>query len=281
MSATMSRQGGPTGSQSSTAPGWYADPLRAHDERYWDGEEWTGDTSDRPVPARRWAGRGLLVASAAVAVILSLLSFAESREKLALAAVVIAVPLVIATTVQTVLRHYGHSRLTPLGLVALSWVVIVGVVTVASYRGFASYTNLTCLDRIAPSAGLSGCNLAGADLSGYDLQNADFTGADLHNAKLDNVSLGGADLSGADLEGASILGSFLSNTNMQYAKLDGARLDASTVDKADLSNASVHRVNGVGTILTGAKLVAADIVDSDFSKAQLAGDDTATISSDI
>jgi uncharacterized protein YjbI with pentapeptide repeats len=272
MSATMSRQGGSTETATPTT-GWYADPLRIHDERYWDGDEWTGDTRDRPVPVWRWVVRVLLVASGVVAITLSLLSLSESREKLALTAVFIAIPLVIATSVQTVLRHVGHSRLTPLALVGMAWIVIVAVVTIASYRGFASYTRLTCLDRIAPSAGLTGCNLAGADLSGYDLQNADLTGADLHNAKLDNVSLGGADLSGANLQGASIVGSFLSNANLQYARLDGARLDASTFDKADLSNASLHRVNGIGTILTAAKLVHADIVDSDLSKAQLGGAD--------
>src|SRR3954452_4460239 len=250
----MSRPGGPSGTQQADTQGWYADPLRSHDERYWDGDEWTGETRDRPVPPRRWVGRGLLVASGVIAVGLLLLSFTAGRERLAVAAEIVVVPLAVAATVQTVLRHHGHSRLTPLGFVAVAWIVVVGVVTVASYRGFASYTRLTCLDRVGPSAGLAGCNLAGADLSGLDLQNVDLTGADLRNATLDNVSLGGAHLSGANLQGASLEHSFLSNADLKYARLDGAHLDGTTFDKADLSNASLHRVSAVGTILTGATL---------------------------
>ena len=31
------------------APDWYPDPARRHELRYWDGQEWTPNVSDRGV----------------------------------------------------------------------------------------------------------------------------------------------------------------------------------------------------------------------------------------
>jgi hypothetical protein len=44
------RSGGRGGTESGTAPGWFADPFCKHEQRYWSGTAWTEHVIDDSVP---------------------------------------------------------------------------------------------------------------------------------------------------------------------------------------------------------------------------------------
>lgn len=79
----------------------------------------------------------------------------------------------------------------------------------------------------APSARLSGADLAAADLRYVDLR-----GADLSYARLGAALLKGADLRDADLSYAS-----LNQVDLSYADLRGARLGGADLEDVELSGA--------------------------------------------
>jgi len=86
---------------------------------------------------------------------------------------------------------------------------------------------------------LSGANLSGADLSGANLSGANFRRADLSGAKLGGADLHEADLSGADLRRAILCAAFVVEANLNEANLRGAYLQAAQLVDTDFTGADL------------------------------------------
>lgn len=248
---------------SPTPAGWYPDPWGQHGRRYWDGDDWTGITDDAPVaaPARNRFVRAAVVGAAGLAVVLAAVSFTDRREKLAILAVVLVLPLALANLAQ--LARVGPALPRSRFASVAAWVLVVSVVAVGGYRGFQRPS--TCTDRIAANARLAGCDLSTRDLTTYDLHGADLSGANLSGADLNHVDLAGANLSNATLANTNLSGARLDDTDLRGAVIDGTTLESATLDHAKLADTTLRNVDAAGVRLPGADLTSAQIVGSDLT----------------
>ena len=132
---------------------------------------------------------------------------------------------------------------------------------------------------IRPGARLSGVNFNNADLERANLEGADLTGVSLLNAKLYRAKLRGAkliniNLSYADLSGANLRGSNLGVANFSKPDKDnpyGAKLIAADLRDADFSGSDLFGARLSDTILSGLDLSGLDMRGAYLDRARLAG----------
>ncbi len=118
---------------------------------------------------------------------------------------------------------------------------------------------------------LQGAKLQGANLQGVDLQDAyleganlegtDLGGADLQNAKLAKANLQNADLQRANLENTYLLGANLQRANLREANLREAKLQGANLQGAKLQGAYLKGAYLLKTVLDGALVYKADIIE--------------------
>lgn len=133
-----------------------------------------------------------------------------------------------------------------------------------------SITQETCLQRVAPSANLSHCDLAGANLSGRDLNNADLVGVDFSNADLSGAILANANLQGSNLSNAQLSHSDLSGANLYGSQVENTNFTEATLRKTNLSHSWTYaKVDFSGLDLTEADLSYMSAEEVDFTQAKL------------
>lgn len=59
--------GDPASRSSLPSPGWYADPWGSAEQRWWDGEKWTGVVIPLPLPSRTSRRKRVLIGAIALA----------------------------------------------------------------------------------------------------------------------------------------------------------------------------------------------------------------------
>ena len=124
------------------------------------------------------------------------------------------------------------------------------------------------------NAMLEGSNLNETTLEGADLTDTKLGGAFLINARLNNATLIRTELKGAQLAGAKFYGARLEGANLEgatlnVAKLDGTDLSAAQLYGADLGETQLERVKLAKMNLEGAKLDLAKLVYADLSDTNL------------
>jgi uncharacterized protein YjbI with pentapeptide repeats len=123
---------------------------------------------------------------------------------------------------------------------------------------------------------LTGANLSRADLTRANLTRAYLTGANLASATLSEATLHGADLRRADLTranlvGAKASGADLCRANFSVARLHEADLSGATLREAHFNESYLCRVDLSQADLRGAFLSGADLTQANLSGAKLGG----------
>jgi len=147
---------------------------------------------------------------------------------------------------------------------------------VAKHRGRGADFHKAGLHGVSlPGVCLEGANLSEASLVNADLHGADLTGANLSYARLHNTNLQGANLRGANLRWASLVGTDLRNADLTRADLTHATFwHANRCVPSEMlpeltpeqrRKAGYVPPNLAGADLTGAILIAADLIDPDLS----------------
>lgn len=111
-------------------------------------------------------------------------------------------------------------------------------------------------------------NLVAANLSGATLERANVFRGTLYRAKLIGTNMVDADLTGADLGKTDLAGAILAR-----AILENANLADAILINADMSNANLSGANLSGADLTGANLSNANLTGANFSNAYMFGVD--------
>lgn len=151
-----------------------------------------------------------------------------------------------------------------------------GVKAWNEWRG-DSYRRLDLLNRpnlVAANltnANLRGANLSNADLNGADLAGADLSGTDLRWAGLVKANLRKANFMEADLRAASLVEADAREASFFEAFLSQAYLCRADLRAADLCRTQLHYADLSGADLREAKLIEANLWDTNFSGAELSG----------
>ena len=122
-------------------------------------------------------------------------------------------------------------------------------------------------------ADLSGLDLSHAELAGGEFSGAIFTNSLLNNSNLSNCTLIGADIAGVNLTNTNLNSSNLCEADFTDAVMTDALLTGAQLTGAIFERATLERVRADAVEGEGGSFVGADLSESIFARAQLAGAD--------